>query len=47
VKESASRLKGGKAKKYNNMKFTDYHAKYFSHELTKRFFSDDIGKLAG
>jgi ERCC4-related helicase len=47
VKESASRTKGGKAKKYNNMKFTDYHAKYFAHELTKRFSSDDIGKLAG
>jgi adenine-specific DNA-methyltransferase len=29
------------------MKFTDYHAKYFAHELTKRFSSDDIGKLAG
>jgi superfamily II DNA or RNA helicase len=41
------RPKGGKAKKYNNMKFTDYHAKYFAHELTKRFSSDNIGKLAG
>jgi len=29
------------------MKLTDYHAKYFAHELTKRFSSDNIGKLAG
>ena len=29
------------------MKLTDYHAKYFAHELTRRFPSDDIGKLAG
>ena len=29
------------------MKLTDFHAKYFAHELTRRFPSDDIGKLAG
>jgi adenine-specific DNA-methyltransferase len=26
---------------------TDYHAKYFAHELTKRFSSDSVEKLAG
>ena len=26
---------------------TDYHAKYYAHELTKRFSADDGGKLAG
>ncbi len=26
--------------------FTDYHAKYFAHELTKRCPSDSVGKLA-
>lgn len=29
------------------MIFSDYHAKYLAYELTKRFPSDDIGKLAG
>jgi superfamily II DNA/RNA helicase len=28
------------------MTFTPYHAKYFSHELTKRLPSSDLGKLA-
>lgn len=28
------------------MQFTPYHAKYFSHELTKRLPSSDLGKLA-
>jgi adenine-specific DNA-methyltransferase len=27
--------------------FTDYHAKYFAHELTKRCSSDSLEKLAG
>ena len=26
---------------------TDYHAKYFAHELTKRCSSDSVEKLAG
>src|SRR3984893_3977920 len=26
---------------------TDYHAKYFAHELTRRFPSDSLEKLAG
>jgi len=26
---------------------TDYHAKYFAHELTKRCASDSLEKLAG
>jgi superfamily II DNA or RNA helicase len=30
-----------------NMKLTDYHAKYFAHELTKRSASDSVEKLAG
>ena len=29
------------------MNLTDYHAKYFAHELTKRCASDSIEKLAG
>ena len=29
------------------MKTTDYHAKYYAHELTKRCSSDSIEKLAG
>jgi hypothetical protein len=29
------------------MHFTDYHAKYFAHELTKRCASDSMEKLAG
>ncbi len=29
------------------MDLTDYHAKYFAHELTKRCSSDNIEKLAG
>lgn len=29
------------------MILTDFHAKYFAYELTRRFPSDDIGKLAG
>jgi adenine-specific DNA-methyltransferase len=29
------------------MKLTDYHAKYFAHELTKRCSSDSLEKLAG
>jgi hypothetical protein len=29
------------------MKLTDFHAKYFACELTRRFPSDRIGKLAG
>ena len=29
------------------MHITDYHAKYFAHELTKRFSSDSMEKLAG
>src|SRR3984893_3022812 len=29
------------------MQLTDYHAKYFAHELTKRCASDSIEKLAG
>src|SRR6266478_899371 len=29
------------------MKITDYHAKYFAHELTKRCSSDSLEKLAG
>lgn len=28
------------------MKITDYHAKYFAHELTKRFSSDKFEKIA-
>jgi len=28
------------------MQLTDYHAKYFAHELTKRCSSDSVGKLA-
>jgi superfamily II DNA or RNA helicase len=28
------------------MEFTNYHARYFAHELTKRFSSDSIEKLA-
>ena len=28
------------------MKITAYHAKYFAHELTKRYPSDSIQKLA-
>jgi hypothetical protein len=27
--------------------FTDYHAKYFAHELTKRCAPDSVEKLAG
>lgn len=30
----------------NRMQITDYHAKYFAHELTKRCSSDSIEKLA-
>jgi adenine-specific DNA-methyltransferase len=29
------------------MSLTDYHSKYFAHELTKRCSSDSIEKLAG
>src|SRR5438045_860449 len=29
------------------MKLTDYHAKYFAYELTKRCPSDSVEKLAG
>src|SRR5262247_411791 len=29
------------------VRFTDYHAKYFAHELTKRCASDSLEKLAG
>jgi SNF2 family DNA or RNA helicase len=29
------------------MHFTDYHAKYFAHELTKRCASDSVEQLAG
>jgi adenine-specific DNA-methyltransferase len=29
------------------MQLTDYHAKYFAHELTKRYPSDSAEKLAG
>src|SRR5947209_11311738 len=29
------------------MNITDYHAKYFAHELTKRCSSDSLEKLAG
>ena len=29
------------------MNLTDYHAKYFAHELTKRCSSDSLEKLAG
>ena len=29
------------------MQFTDYHAKYFAYELTKRSPSDSVDKLAG
>jgi SNF2 family DNA or RNA helicase len=29
------------------MNLTDYHAKYFAHELTKRCSSDNVEKLAG
>src|SRR6266487_4314018 len=29
------------------MNLTDYHAKYFAHELTKRCSSDSMEKLAG
>ncbi len=29
------------------MRLTDYHAKYFAYELTKRCSSDNIEKLAG
>jgi adenine-specific DNA-methyltransferase len=29
------------------MNLTDYHAKYFAHELTKRCSSDSVEKLAG
>ena len=29
------------------MQLTDYHAKYFAHELTKRCPSDSAEKLAG
>src|ERR1700742_967172 len=29
------------------MQQTDYHAKYFAHELTKRSASDSVEKLAG
>src|ERR1035438_398765 len=29
------------------MKVTPYQAKYFAHELTKRFSSDSVDKLAG
>ena len=28
------------------MEFTNYHARYFAHELTKRFSSDSVDKLA-
>ena len=29
------------------MNLTDYHAKYFAHELTKRHSADELEKLAG
>jgi SNF2 family DNA or RNA helicase len=29
------------------VRLTDYHAKYFAHELTKRCASDSVEKLAG
>src|SRR5712691_11111759 len=29
------------------MGLTDYHAKYFAHELTRRYPSDSVEKLAG
>lgn len=29
------------------MPYTDYHAQYFAHELTKRCASDSVEKLAG
>jgi hypothetical protein len=29
------------------MNLTDYHAKYFAYELTKRCSSDNVEKLAG
>src|SRR3989475_11173042 len=33
--------------KASGMNLTDYHAKYFAHELTKRCSSDSLEKLAG
>jgi SNF2 family DNA or RNA helicase len=30
----------------NELQLTDYHAKYFAHELTKRCASDSVEKLA-
>src|SRR6266568_3327647 len=29
------------------MRLTDFHAKYYAHELTRRFASDSVEKLAG
>lgn len=29
------------------MQLTDYHAKYFAHELTRRYPSDSVEKFAG
>jgi adenine-specific DNA-methyltransferase len=29
------------------MQLTDYHAKYFAHELTRRFPPDSVEKLTG
>src|SRR3982075_4555809 len=29
------------------MRLTDYHAKYFAHELTRRYPSDSLEKFAG
>src|SRR3954466_14692540 len=29
------------------MNLTDYHAKYFAHDLTKRYASDSLEKLIG
>ena len=37
----------GAKRVYNGMNLTEYHAKYFAYELTKRCPPDSVEKLTG
>ncbi len=42
-----NRLSGGLIRPNLNMRLTDYHAKYFAYELTKRCPSDSPERFSG
>lgn len=41
------RILGSQPARFAPVPYTDYHAQYFAHELTKRCASDSVEKLAG